>query len=181
MQNLTTLFLLGLSVGLSNFAASIAIGLSGVNKALRLRIALVFGGFESGMPLIGLLIGSKISGALGAHANLIGGTLLILTGLHAIVSSYRGKDDKEVQIASRGTARLLIAGLALSIDNLIIGFSLGAHQKEPLLLSALVIGSISVALAMLGLELGSRLGKKTEKYSEVFGGIILIGVGLFVL
>jgi manganese efflux pump family protein len=45
------------SLGMSNFAASIAIGLSGVDRSLRVRIAFAFGLFEAGMPVLGLLLG----------------------------------------------------------------------------------------------------------------------------
>ncbi len=55
------LFLVSISIGLGNFAASIGIGMGGVNAATRLRIAIVFGLFEGGMPVVGLLIGAGSS------------------------------------------------------------------------------------------------------------------------
>ena len=75
-----TLLLVAGSVGLDNFAASIAIGLAGVDRQVRVRIALVFGLFEAGMPVIGLLIGRSLSGSLGASAHIVGGGLLIAAG-----------------------------------------------------------------------------------------------------
>lgn len=177
MANLLTLLLVGLSVGLGNFAASVAIGLSGVNKAVRVRIALVFGVFETGMPIVGLVLGRQIADKLGGHANLIGGALLILTGLYVGLEALKKEDETEVKKATGDMGKLLLAGLALSIDNLIVGFSLGTHQ-DSLLEAALVIGAVSVALALLGLELGSRLSAKVEEYSEILSGLILIAVGL---
>ena len=177
MNNILPLLLVGLSVGLGNFAASIAIGLGGINKSLRLKIAFVFGIFETGMPIIGLIIGHKISHILGNNAGIIGGILLSLMGLSLIVGSLRSADSKEVRLASHGWGKLLLAGLSLSIDNLVVGFGLGTHH-ESLWLSVLIIGTTSILLAMLGLELGNRLGRKVEIYSEVFSGIILILVGL---
>ncbi|MGA2009531.1 MAG: hypothetical protein ABSH51_03200 [Solirubrobacteraceae bacterium] len=61
-----SLVLVAASVGLGNFAASIAIGLAGVDRALRVRVAIVFGLFEAGMPVAGLLLGREVSGSLGA-------------------------------------------------------------------------------------------------------------------
>jgi len=46
-----------------------------------------------------------------------------------------------------------------------------------LLLAAVIIGGSSVVLSLLGLELGSRLGKRVEEYSEILAGIILLLVG----
>jgi putative Mn2+ efflux pump MntP len=53
------LLLVAASLGLSNFAASIAIGISGVDRQLRVRVALAFGLFECGMPILGPLLGRK--------------------------------------------------------------------------------------------------------------------------
>jgi manganese efflux pump family protein len=180
MNKFLELILIGISVGLGNFAASVAIGLSGVDKKLRLKIGLVFGLFETGMPIIGLFLGKQLSNTLGNHANLIGGGLLILTGLYEIRASYQYKKEEDTEVVSfKNNAKLPMAGLALSIDNLIIGFSLGTH-KEPLLLSAFVLGATSVALSLIGLELGKRLGNKIEEYTELLSGLTILLVGLAV-
>ena len=179
MQSLVTLILVGLSVGLGNFAASVAIGMGNLNRAMRLRVALVFGIFETGMPIVGLIIGDRVASYLGGKANLIGGSLLVLCGAYLIFGSLRQADDKDVAKATNGTGKLIMAALALSIDNLVVGFSLGTYQVS-LALAAIVIGITSVALSLLGLELGSRLGKRVEKYSEVLAGVILLLVGLAV-
>jgi putative Mn2+ efflux pump MntP len=47
------------SLGMTNFAGALAIGLSGVDARLRLRVALAFGLFEGGMPVVGLLLGRE--------------------------------------------------------------------------------------------------------------------------
>ena len=179
VKELIALFLIGLSVGLGNFAASIAIGIGGVNKSLRLKIIIVFGLFETGMPIAGLIIGHKLSHTLGSNANLIGGALLGLTGIYLIISALRAANKKEVAEAAQGLGKLLLAGFSLSIDNLIVGVCRGT-DNEPLLVSALVIGVASVVLALFGLEIGNRLGHKLEGHSEVFSGLILILVGILI-
>lgn len=180
MGSVLALGAVGLSVGLGNFAASVAIGLDGVDKTRRLRIALVFGAFETLMPIVGLLIGHQLTGAIGSKSNIIGGTLLSLTGLYLLVSAIRRRDDKAVTKANdERLGKLLLTGLSLSIDNLIVGFSLGTYH-EPLALAAVIIGCASVALTLLGLEFGHRLGAKVEGYSEVLSGLILVLVGLAV-
>lgn len=179
MNNILTLILLGFSVGLGNFAASIAIGLSGVSKKLRTRIAIVFGLFETLMPIVGLLIGEKIAHVFGDRSNLIGGVLLIMTGLYVIYGSFKKDDDKDVKASTGSWSKLLIAGLALSIDNLIIGFSLGTYHVS-IILATLIIGITSVVMSLIGLELGSRLSSKIEEYSELLSGVILILVGVLI-
>ena len=67
-------------------------------------------------------------------------------------------------------------GAGLSIDNLIVGFALGAY-RAPLPLGIALITAVSVGLSLIGLELGARLGTRIEHGSELLGGIVLVGVG----
>jgi len=89
VTQLLTLLLLGLSVGLDNFAASVAIGLNGIKWFVRLQIAVVFGLSEAGMLVIGLLAGQVAAGWLGGRAGLIGGVALGLTGLYVVAGALR--------------------------------------------------------------------------------------------
>lgn len=178
MKTILTLVLAGLSVGFGNFSASVAIGLSGANRSLRLKLALIFGVFETGMPIVGLALGQQIASKLGGHSAEFGGGLLVLTGFYIIYEALSGTKDKEVKGAEySGLAKILLTGLALSIDNLIIGFGLGAHH-QPIPEAAIIIGITSVVLSLLGLEIGNRASSKLEEYSEAASGIILTLVGL---
>src|ERR1035437_32581 len=78
-----------------------------------------------------------------------------------------------------GIGRLLVTGIALSIDNLAVGFALGTYHVN-LAVAALVIGAVSVALSLIGLELGARIGTRTGQRGELLGGLILIAVGIAV-
>ena len=177
MSDLIALLLIGLSVGLDNFAASIAIGLGGVEKSLRFRIAIVFGIFEATMPIVGIVIGQKLLSIIGGNAKHIGGTLLVATGIYLVLSALKHKDDQKVVQATKGWGKLIMAALSISIDNLIIGFGLiSNHQSLPLM--AVILGTISISLALLGIELGNRLGAKVEEYSEIISGLVIIVVGL---
>ena len=62
------------------------------------------------------------------------------------------------------------------MDNLAVGFALGAYHVG-VLLAAVIIGAVSVTLSLVGLELGNRLGAKTGERSEFIGGLVLIAVG----
>ena len=91
------LLLVALSLGLSNFAAAVGIGVAGVDAGTRLRVGLIFGLFEAGMPLLGLLLGHSLARTLGHAAHWIGAALLIATGIYAVVQaiwSQASKHDK---------------------------------------------------------------------------------------
>jgi len=167
------LLLVAVSVGMSNFAASVGLSLRGVDAGLRLRVALLFGLFEGGMPVIGLIIGSDLAGSLGGSSRYIGGGLLIATGAYTALS-------KGGEGGSQQTGRLALSALALSIDNLVVGFAMGT-LKVPMPVAALIIAGVSVALSLVGLEIGARLGRRVERYAEEIGGAVLALVGVLIL
>jgi len=163
------------SLGLSNFAASIAIGLAGVDRELRARIALAFGLFEAGMPILGLLLGRSVAHALGSQAHIVGGALLAATGVFTLAQALRTTDASPRAFDLR-RGRLWLLAASLSIDNLIVGFALGAYTV-PIVVAVTVIAVVSVALSLIGLELGDQLGTRVEHNSELLAGIVLICVG----
>jgi hypothetical protein len=77
------------------------------------------------------------------------------------------RDDPRGQLEdSPGPPRLGIA----------VGFALGTYHVS-LLLAAAVIGAVSVAMSLVGLELGARIGLGAGQRGELFGGLVLIGDG----
>jgi putative Mn2+ efflux pump MntP len=175
MRQLLSLLLVALSVGLSNFAGAIGIGLSGVDRRMRLRVGVAFGLFEALMPVLGLLIGERVASELGAYSGYVGGGLLVLTGLYTIWQGRR--QQKEAGPGGMRIHSLLLTAFALSIDNLVVGFALGVYNV-PVAEAAILMGFVSVGLSLLGLELGSRLGKRVEAWSDELGGGVLVLIGI---
>ena len=177
---MVALVLVAISVGLSNFAAAIGIGVSGIDARTRLRVGVIFGLFETAMPILGLLLGRSLATSLGHAARWIAAALLIATGLytviHALPSTARPDGQEPTEPAGPGTGRLLLTAAALSIDNLAVGFALGTFHVS-LAVATIVIGAVSVALSLIGLELGDRIGTKAGERGELVGGLVLIGVG----
>lgn len=58
---------------------------------------------------------------------------------------------------------LLLAALALGLSNFA---------------AAIGIGAVSVALSLVGLELGARIGAATGRRGELIGALVLIAVGI---
>ena len=176
MPGLFGLLLVSFSVGLSNFAGAIGIGLSGIDARTRLRVGIAFGLFEALMPIIGLLLGQAVAGHLGHIAKYVGSSILIVVGAYTIWQGRRVSAEPKGRARIR-THQLLITALALSIDNLAVGFALAVYQIN-IYLAAATMGVISVGMSLAGLELGSRLGSRVEAWSEELGGAVLILVGL---
>jgi manganese efflux pump family protein len=179
MSGLLGLLLVSVSVGLSNFAGAIGIGLTGIDARTRLRVGIAFGLFEALMPIAGLLLGQAVAGYFGHIAKYIAGGILILTGAYTIWQGRHVPNQQEQPRETTGlqTHRLLVTALALSIDNLAVGFALAVY-RIPIVLAAATMGVISVAMSLIGLELGSRLGTRVEAWSEELGGAVLILVGI---
>ena len=175
------LLLVAASVGMSNFAAAIAIGVAGVNSRTRLRVGLVFGAFESGMPVLGLVLGRQVAEPLGHAARWIGAGLLMAVGAYALVSAIRqqrGQARDAPGVPTQvGYTRLLLSGLALSLDNLVVGFALGTYSTS-IVTDAIVIGVVSVVLSLIGLELGAKIGIWAGERGEQLAGVMLISVGI---
>jgi putative Mn2+ efflux pump MntP len=172
------LLLVSASVGLSNFAGAIGIGLSGINLRTRIRVGVAFGLFEALMPIIGLLLGQAVAGFFGEFGKYVGGAILVLIGAYTIWQGRRTAKAEPKRIPRKlRTHNLLITALALSIDNLAVGFALAIHQVN-IALAAVMMGVVSVGMSLVGLELGHRLGARVEAWSEELGGGVLIIVGI---
>src|SRR5207237_10369826 len=165
------------AVGLDNLAAAIAIGMSGVDARRRTRIAVVFGLFEAAMPVAGWALGHRVSSLIGGTTRYYGGALLVAAGAWAIVSALRLDTVQAETADATGWGRLMVTGFALSVDNLIVGFGLGAIAV-PLIAAIATFGVVSIALSLAGLEIGRRLGARVGESSEVVGGAVVVLVGI---
>jgi manganese efflux pump family protein len=175
---LLSLLLVSISVGLSNFAGAIGIGLSGINVRTRIRVGIAFGFFEALMPVLGLLLGEAVAGFFGHYGKYVGGAILILTGAYTIIQARMTAVEQKARMPrSLRLQSLLVTALALSIDNLAVGFALAVYQVD-IVLAGLTFGVVSVVMSLAGLELGHHLGKRAEAWSEEIGGTVLILVGV---
>jgi putative Mn2+ efflux pump MntP len=186
-----TLLLAACALGMSNFAASVALGTGGAPAATVARVAAVFGVCEAGMPVAGLLLGRGVAHALGGAARPVSGVLLAGAGAYALAQARRAPDDgpagdrpagdrPAVMAAATSGWRLIVAGLVLSLDNLTVGLALGTYHVRPLPAAA-VIGTVSVALSVAGLLAGARLGRAAGRGSDVLAGLVLVGAGAAVI
>ncbi len=186
MSSFLSLLLVGCSVGMSNFAAAIGIGLNGVDARTRLQTGLIFGFFEGLMPVVGLVLGHALAGVLGSSGRYIGAVLLILTGCYGLWEIYRSRGGQDAARQTPGRdhrqnlRRLTLLGFVLSMDNLVVGFALSLLHTS-ILLAAGVIACVSVVLSLAGLELGRYLGQRFEAWSELLGSVVLILVGVVIV
>ena len=168
---------LGFSAGLSNFGGAIGLGVLPLQRRHRLQIVSTFLAAEILMPIFGLVLGDRLSKSIGNRGSLIAGVVLILIGVYTLLETRRETRDLTIPVRMR---TVVLLAVALSMDNLAVGFGLGLLHT-PVAAAALFMGASSLVLTILGLELGRRLGSVVGDRSELISGAVLIGAGAFVL
>lgn len=170
------LILTALAVGMSNFGAAIAVGSAGVDRRTKRWILGSFLVFETGMPLVGVAIGDLLSTTLGGAGRWLAGVLLLGVGAATLLPERRGEGRPLSELTP---SRIVVGAIVLSLDNFAVGFALSTFGV-PLLAAAAVFGIVSVALALVGLELGGHLARLVHN-TDALAGLVLIVVGLGVL
>jgi putative Mn2+ efflux pump MntP len=178
-MSLAELLLVGLVIGVNNFAVALLLGALGQERR-RWRIVAVFGTFEFLIPLVGLLIGSVAADNLADAGRYVSAALLFALGALAIRAAYRdGSVDENLAARATTWGGLMALAAGLSMDNLVVGFALGLGDVEPLLLAG-VIALFAVAYTLLGLHLGSAGRRHWGQRAQVGSGMLLILLGVAV-
>jgi manganese efflux pump family protein len=167
-------------LGLDTLALAIALGLRGFRPW---RPALIFSAFEGIMPLFGIGLARLVTRRFETTAVVIGGAILVGLGIHSVLEARRG--EKEVENISFSSFRsLLTAGLAISTDELAIGFPLGTSEM-PIPVVLITIVCQTLLLASFGVIVGNRvraeLAKNASRYAGISAGIVFALVGLWLI
>ena len=73
---------------------------------------------------------------------------------------------------------LLVQGVATSIDALSVGFTIADQELPVAIISVLIIAIVTFATCFAGVLIGKKFGTKLSNKTSIFGGIILILIGL---
>ncbi len=175
-SNLISLLLLGLSVSVGNFFASIGIGLTPIKRNTRIKILVLFGFFELVMPLFGLMIGAQFSNLFSSTGKYVCAGFLLLLGAYDM---FNLRNKGQMFNVHSNNKRLMLVAFALSLDNLIIGFAFGSYDL-PILFVVAFIAIISVSLSAIGLQISRRFGKYVIQREGLLLGVMLMLLGLFI-
>lgn len=153
-----------------------------VRPANVVLVALLFGGFQAAMPVLGWLLGATVGPWVEAWDHWIAFALLGGIGAKMLHEAYKSDPNEQAQKddAAFKLRPLLLLSVATSIDAFAVGITLPLI-KAPLALTALTIGVTTAALSAIGVLAGSRLRKSMGRKLDVFGGIVLIAIGIRVL
>ena len=173
--------LFGVGLAMDAFSVSMANGLAepGMKKRKAFGIAVVFGVFQTIMPLIGWLYVHTVFEAFESFRRFIPWIALALLGFlggKMLVEGIRGTDAP--QAAALGIGALLVQGIATSIDALSVGFTIAELDLVRALVESLIIGAVTFAICIAGVYIGRKLGTRIAGKATVVGGVILILIGI---
>ncbi len=180
---------LGVGLAMDAFSVSIANALNEpeMRKSKMCGVAGTYGFFQFAMPMIGWICVHTIAERFKEFQRYIPWIALVLLlyiGGKMIVECIRehrspekncgGMDKKAVL----GFGTLLIQGIATSIDALSVGFTIAEYNAAAALVASLIIAIVTFIICMIGLLIGKKVGEKLSGKAEIFGGIILIAIGI---
>jgi len=163
------------------FAVALGIGASGkvFSWKYMLQVALAFGIFQMGMPLLGWLAGQTVVQFISKYDHWVAFALLAFVGIRMILEFIKGEADSEAVDISKW-ATLLTLALATSIDALAVGLSF-ALLKINIIIAAAIIGAVAFSITAISYWLGRRVSVWIGRWALLLGAIILTGIGLRIL
>lgn len=178
---LTSAFL-GLGLAMDAFSVSLANGLNEpcMKRAKALGVAGMFSLCQFAMPMIGWVCVHTVASYFTEFQKFIPWIALAILGFIGGKMLYEGIKNKDADCEERavGFAALLVQGIATSIDALSVGFTIADYGFAEALVCGLVIAAITFALCFGGVYIGKKFGTKIAGKATVFGGAILIVIGI---
>ena len=179
-MDILSIIFLAIGLAMDCFAVSIARGMQGGKWRPIFVMALLFGIFQGGMPLIAYYAGSVFADFFTRWSPWIALVLLVFIGGKMLIEAYResrstSDNDSTTEVLTFGT--MLLLAIATSIDALSIGV-LFIPVPEVLWLAISLIALTSTLFSLVGFWLGKTLGRHLPFNANILGGLILIAIGI---
>ena len=182
-MSFTKLFLIAVGLSMDAFAVAMCKGLN--MKKLNYRhgavIALFFGLFQGGMPLLGWAVGISFEKYVVRVDHWIAFVLLAFIGGKMIFEALKGEEEECCGDGDKLDLKdLVVMAVATSIDALAVGISF-AFLKIEIIPAVSLIGVTTFILSFIGVIIGNNFGTRFKEKAELLGGVILIFIGLKIL
>lgn len=182
------LLLLAVGLSMDAFAVSVGNGLS-MKKSdpkAALAIAASFGLFQALMPTVGYFLGSAFETVISRFDHYIALIFLGFIGGKMIFDGIRELREKKKSAGAAEEEKpfklsfgaLMIQSVATSIDALIVGVSFAALPNVNIWIAVTLIGVITFSISLVGVFSGKKFGQLLGSRAEIFGGLILVGIGV---
>lgn len=175
------LLLIATGLAMDAFAVSICKGLNMRKLDVKQMglIALFFGGFQAGMPLIGWFIGSQFAQYVVSVDHWITFILLAIIGGKMIKESFEKEENCDCCESKLNLKELTALAIATSIDALAVGVTFAFEYERNEAITVIVLtGVITGLLSAIGVFIGHKFGAKYKNKAELTGGLVLVLMGL---
>ena len=179
-MDILSIIFLAIGLAMDCFAVSIAQGIAGTRLRPIVVMAILFGVFQGGMPLIAYYAGSVFAEFFTRWSPWIALVLLVLIGGKMLVEAYRERrstPDNGSTMAVLTLGTMLVLAVATSIDALSVGV-LFIPVPEVLWPAISLIAVTSTVFSLIGFGLGKTLGRHLPLNANILGGLILIAIGI---
>jgi putative Mn2+ efflux pump MntP len=173
------LIALVIPLGLDTFGVALALGIAGLPREHRLRVSLLFAGFEAAMPLLGVALGAPLGRAIGNAADYLAAALITALGVYMLLTE-KDEADRLLSLTQRGMFGAVVLGMSISLDELAIGFSAGL-LRLPIPALVIAVAAQAFIVTQIGIRLGDRVGEGLREGAESVAGIALIALGVILL
>ena len=183
-MSILEIWLLAVSLAIDCFTVSITSGiiLHRIRWGIFLKMAFLFGLFQAAMTFLGWLGASRFNHLIETYDHWIAFALLAFLGIRMIREHF--KDEEERSFDPTRMKVILTLAVATSIDALAVGISFaftGFRTLSSLLYPLTAIGIASFVISLAGSLIGVFFGKRFNLRVEIFGGLVLIGIGVKIL
>ena len=176
--------LFAIAVGLSMDAFAVAVckglGMRHFNARVALVLAVLFGGFQALMPLLGWALGSQFLWLIEPIDHWIAFVLLAFIGGKMLFDALHGEEEESGTVDRIAWGEFFMLAVATSIDALAVGISFAALSVD-IVPSVCVIGVTTFVLTLVGVGVGMKFGSRYERTAQIVGGVVLIAIGVKVL
>ena len=175
--------LLGIGLAMDAFSVSVANGLHDpeMKKNRMCLIAGTFGFFQFLMPMIGWVCVHFLVETFTSFQKAVPWIALLLLGYigsKMILEAFHEQQESAEQTVVLSAGTLVMQGIATSIDALSTGFTIAEYGWHMALIASLIIAAVTFVICIVGVRIGKAFGMKLARRASVFGGVILILIGL---
>ena len=181
-MGIVEMVLIAVGLAMDAFAVSVCkgLGMKRLNGRVAFVLAVLFGLFQGGMPVIGWFLGSQFMWLIEPVDHWIAFCLLGFIGTKMIWDALHEEDESAGATDYVAWGEFLMLAVATSIDALAVGISFAALNVG-ILLPVVVIGLVTCLLSLVGVVIGHVFGSRYEKPAQITGGVVLILIGVKVL
>lgn len=174
MNQILFYFFIGLSLSMDAFSFSLVTGANLKFRKNIIMLSFIVGLFHFLMPYLGSIIGNYYLLRYIHDANIIIGIVFIIIAIQMFFSI---KKEEKKQYSYTKLIFILMP-LTVSLDSFSVGIALSLRE-ENIIAAGIIFSVISFIMTFFGLKIGNKIHENYEKKSYLFGGLILLLLGIY--